>query len=120
MPVPCVKTDVAKVIADCGIDKMRFSIARDFSDVMMNTVNSMYVSCTGVEGGTLSNIIFPTYNKDIDEKMKNMSKDEFISYVNDVTREHECLCINDSNDTTRNFYAEWLNTLFPDKCKYEV
>lgn len=120
MPVPCVKTDVAKVITDCRIDKMRFSIARDFNDVMMNTVNSMYVSCTGAEGGTLSNIILPTYTKDTDEKMKNMSKDEFISYVNDVTREHECLCINDSNDTIRNFYAEWLNTLFPDKCKYEV
>lgn len=120
MPVPCVKTDVAKVISDCGIDKMRFSIARDFNDVMMNTVNSIYVSCTGAPGGTLSGITLPTYNEAVDKKMRNMSLDQFIRYVSKMTRNRECFCINDTTDNMREFYSIWLDTLFPDKCKYEA
>ena len=119
MPNPCVKSDVRKLLVDCGIDKMRFSIARDFGDVMMCVVNAFYVSCVGADGNPPSNITLP-YDKEINDKLNKLSQDMLNEYLSDRTRERDNLCMNDTNDETRAFFANWLDTMFPDKCKYEV
>ena len=115
--VPCDRNEATKVLKDTGILDEEYEKTRSPGDsctIEMLCWLNMLRTSPGCGPRTTT-----VYNEPEKDEVWN-SIEHFKTYMDRVTKGVHCLCVNSHTEWTRAATAEWFESKFPEKCKYEI
>lgn len=117
--LPCDKNEMEQREKDLfQLRKVRFKKGRDFKDIDYVVLNhELNILRTPKDAGITTAIMLKSFVPQ--DRFVGSDQDKFNAFANQTAGDKDMICINDTPFSTRDIVANWLDSRFPDKCKYE-
>ena len=115
--VPCDKDEARKVLQETGVLGEKYGKVRGL-DNSCTLEMLCWLNMLRTPGGAGASTV-TVYNEPGRDAIWN-SAEHFKRRMDAAAKGARCLCVNSHTPWTKNTTAEWFESRFPDKCKYEA